>query len=133
MRIEIGPKDLANNKFVFVRRDLMQKEFLDRDSLYESVKTGLENMQQEMLQKAKEYREKYSYIIDSYEEFKKIINDVGGFIYAHWCGSEECEEKIKNETKSSIRCIPFERQDEKGQCICCAKDSEGRVIFAKAY
>ncbi len=133
LRIEIGPKDVANNKYVFVRRDLMQKEFLDRDSLYESVKSGLENMQKEMLQRAKEYREKYSYKIDDYDAFKEKINSDGGFIYSHWCGNEACERKIKNETKSSIRCIPFDREDEKGICICCAKESEGRVIFAKAY
>jgi len=133
VRIEIGPKDVAENKFVFVRRDLMQKEFLDRNTVYNSVKSGLEKMQKEMLQKALEYREKYSYRIDSYDEFKKIIEGDGGFIYSHWCGSEACEEKIKNETKSSIRCIPFDRKEEKGKCICCGKDSDGRVIFAKAY
>ena len=77
--------------------------------------------------------EKYSYKIDNYDEFKELLNGEGGFIHSHWCGSEECEEKIKKETKSSIRCIPFEREDEKGKCICCGNDSDGRVIFAKAY
>jgi prolyl-tRNA synthetase len=133
VRIEIGPRDVAENKYVFVRRDLMQKEFLDRNTVYNSVKSGLEKMQKEMLQKALEYREKYSYKIDTYDELKKMLDADGGFIYAHWCGSAECEEKIKNETKSSIRCIPFDRKEEKGKCICCGNDSDGRVIFAKAY
>lgn len=133
IRIEIGPKDVANNKVVFVRRDLMQKDFIERSTVYQNVKSGLEKMQKDMLEKAREYREKYSYKIDSYDEFKKIIEGEGGFIHAHWCGSPDCEEKIKNETKSSIRCIPFDRKNEKGKCICCGKSSEGRVIFAKAY
>jgi prolyl-tRNA synthetase len=133
IRIEIGPKDVTENKVVMVRRDTMKKEFISRDVLLETVRLNLKNMQNDMFQKAKEYRDKNSYNVNSYNELKEIAEKDGGFIYAHWCGNGDCEEKIKNETKATIRCIPFDRKPEKGNCIICGSQSEGRVIFAKAY
>jgi prolyl-tRNA synthetase len=133
VRIEIGPKDVEKNQVVFMRRDLMKKEFVNRDSILQHTKKELLHMHTDMLEKARSFQEENSFNIDDYEEFKKLIANESGFIYSHWCGSAECETKIKDETKATIRCIPFERELEKGSCICCSKKSEGRVIFAKAY
>lgn len=133
VRLEIGPKDVENNKVVFVRRDTMKKEFIDRAVIYDHVRSQLVQMQKDMLDKARVYREEYSHKVDSYQDFKEIIEKQGGFIYAHWCGDAKCEEQVKNETKATIRCIPFEREDEKGNCLICGSSSPGRVIFAKSY
>jgi len=133
IRIEIGPKDVEKEHVVMVRRDLMKKEFVSRDVIFDTVKNQLNQMQIDLLEKARIFREENSFKVDNYDELKTIIANEDGFVYAHWCGSAECEEKVKTETKATIRCIPFENADEKGQCICCAKESDGRVIFAKAY
>jgi prolyl-tRNA synthetase len=133
IRIEIGPKDVEKNHVVMVRRDLMKKEFIGREVIFETVKEQLEQMQVDLLEKARVFREENSFNVDNYDELKKIVTNEEGFVYAHWCGSTECEEKVKTETKATIRCIPFDREEEKGACICCGKDSDGRVVFAKAY
>ncbi|MCB9058207.1 MAG: proline--tRNA ligase [Calditrichae bacterium] len=133
IRIEIGPKDVEKNNVVLVRRDNKQKQFISREGILDKVKSELTQMQADMLDKAREYREEYSYKIDDYDELKKIIANDGGFIYSHWCGDAACEQKVKDETKATIRCIPFERENEKGKCIVCGNESDGRVIFAKAY
>jgi prolyl-tRNA synthetase len=133
IRIEIGPKDVEKNHVVMVRRDLMKKEFIGRDVIFETVKKQLAQMQVDLLEKARIFREENSFNVDNYDELKKIVTNEEGFVYAHWCGSIECEEKVKTETKATIRCIPFDREEEKGVCICCGKDSDGRVVFAKAY
>jgi prolyl-tRNA synthetase len=90
-------------------------------------------MQKDLLENARAFRKENSFKIDDYNELKKIIANDGGFVYSHWCGSVECEQQVKDETKATIRCIPFEREDEKGKCIVCGNNSDGRVIFAKAY
>ena len=90
-------------------------------------------MQQEMLDKAKAMREEYTFDIDDYEEFKKVNAETGGFLNSFWCGSAECEQKVKDDTKATIRLIPFDKKDEHGQCIVCGEKSDGRVVFAKAY
>ncbi len=133
IRIEIGPKDVEKNHVVMVRRDLMKKEFIGRDVIFETVKKQLAQMQVDLLEKARIFREENSFNVDNYDELKKIVTNEEGFVYAHWCGSTECEEKVKTETKATIRCIPFDREEEKGVCICCGKDSDRRVVFAKAY
>ncbi|KAA3611304.1 MAG: proline--tRNA ligase [Calditrichaeota bacterium] len=133
IRIEIGPKDVDKEHVVMVRRDLMKKEFVARNDVFETVKTQLEQMQTDLLEKARKFREENSFNVDNYDELKSIVAKDDGFVYAHWCGDAACEDKIKSETKATIRCIPFDRKEEKGTCICCDKTSDGRVIFAKAY
>ncbi|APF19503.1 Prolyl-tRNA synthetase [Caldithrix abyssi DSM 13497] len=133
LRLEIGPRDVAKNGLVMVRRDLLKKEFIARDGVLQTVRATLDLMQKEMLERARKFQEDNTHQVDDYNQFKKTIEEEGGFINSHWCGSAECEAKIKEDTKATIRNIPFDRKAEKGKCIICGKESEGRVIFAKAY
>jgi prolyl-tRNA synthetase len=133
IRVEIGPKDVANNKLVLVRRDTMEKQFIDRKGVLETVTDELNKMQSELLEKARIFRDENTFDIDDYDEFKKILAGKGGFLKSHWCGGAECETKVKDDTKATIRCIPFDRKKEDGKCIVCGKKSSGRVVFAKAY
>ncbi len=133
LRLEIGPKDLAKNGMVMVRRDLMKKEFINRNGVLETVRTTLQQMQKDMLERARKFQQDNTFEVDSYDEFKKIIAEDGGFVKSHWCGDPACEAKIKEDTKATIRNIPFDQKQEKGKCIVCGKESNGRVIFAKAY
>ncbi len=133
IRIEIGPRDVEKGQLVLVRRDNMEKQFISRDGIVERVQDELVHMQKDMLQKALDFRKANTFNVDQYDELKNIVNSDGGFVNAHWCGGAECETKVKNETKATIRCIPFERENEEGACIVCGKQSDGRVIFAKAY
>ncbi|RLD16915.1 proline--tRNA ligase [candidate division KSB1 bacterium] len=133
LRLEIGPKDLAKNGMVMVRRDLMKKEFINRNGVLETVRTTLQQMQKDMLERARKFQQDNTFEVDSYDEFKKIIAEDGGFVKSHWCGDPACEAKIKEDTKATIRNIPFDQKQEKGKCIICGKESNGRVIFAKAY
>ena len=133
VRIEIGPKDVEKNSVVLVRRDTMEKQFVSRDGILDTVTSQLELMQKEMLEKARAFLEANTFDVDNYDELKERIATDGGFINSHWCGSPECETKVKNDTKATIRNIPFDRKEEKGSCIVCGKESDGRVIFAKAY
>ncbi len=133
VRLEIGPRDVDKNQLVLVRRDKMEKEFITKEGIANRVEQELLQMQKDMLQKALEFRKAHTFDIDDYEKLKEIIGADGGFVNAHWCGSAECEEKVKNDTKATLRCIPFERKPEQGSCIVCGQPSDGRVIFAKAY
>ncbi|WP_456405656.1 proline--tRNA ligase [Caldithrix abyssi] len=133
LRLEIGPRDVAKNGLVMVRRDLLKKEFIAREGVLQTVRATLDLMQKEMLERARKFQEDNTHQVDDYDQFKKTIEEEGGFINSHWCGSAECEAKIKEDTKATIRNIPFDRKAEKGKCIICGKESEGRVIFAKAY
>lgn len=133
LRLEIGPKDVANNKLVLVRRDTMEKQFIDRNGVLETVTDELNKMQGELLEKARIFRDENTFDIDDYDEFKKILAGKGGFLKSHWCGGAECETKVKDDTKATIRCIPFDQKKEDGKCIICGKKSGGRVVFAKAY
>ncbi|OGB65692.1 MAG: proline--tRNA ligase [Caldithrix sp. RBG_13_44_9] len=133
LRIEIGPRDVDNRQVTIVRRDNRQKISVGADSLVPQLKQILDQIQQDLFQKALDFQKANTYSINEYEEFKKILEEKSGFIEAHWCGSAGCENKVKEETKATIRNIPFDRLKEMGKCIICGKDSEGRVIFAKAY
>ena len=133
VRLEIGPKDLSKNGMVLVRRDLMKKEFIDRNGIMETVRRTLEQMQKDMLERARKFQQDNTYEVDDYDKFKEIIANDGGFIRSHWCGDPACEAKIKEDTKATIRNIPFDQKEEKGKCIICGKESNGRVIFARAY
>ena len=133
VRLEIGPKDLASKSVVVVRRDTGEKESVKDKEIAKYVVEILEKIQKNLFDKALKFREDNTRPVDSWEEFKKVLEDKGGFLLAHWCGDAKCEAKIKEETKATIRCIPFDQKKEKGRCVLCGGESEGRVIFAKAY
>jgi prolyl-tRNA synthetase len=135
LRMEIGPRDVAANNVVIARRNKGPKEKLtvSIDGIEATIQNLLEEIQQAMFDAALAFREENSHKVDSYDEFKQAVEEKGGFLYAHWCGDSECEQKVQDETKATIRCIPFGQEDEAGTCMCCGKASERRVPFAKAY
>jgi len=133
IRLAMGPRDLQNGKVEIARRDNKTKEIIDFQSADEHIETLLNDIQNNLLQRAKDFRTAKTREIDSYEEFKVKIESEGGFFLAHWDGTIETEEKIKNETKATIRCIPLDRKEEEGVCMVTGKKSKGRVVFAKAY
>jgi len=132
LRIEIGPRDVERKQVVLVRRDRGEKSITPLEGLKERVEASLEEVQKNLYRRALAFREENSYQVDDYEEFKRILEGPGGFLWAHWCGSAECEARIKEETKATIRAIPFQEQ-EGGKCIRCGKASIQRVVFARAY
>ncbi|MEO9965266.1 MAG: proline--tRNA ligase [Reichenbachiella sp.] len=135
LRIAIGPKDLENGTVEVARRDLLEKSVMPLDGDFpQKISELLDNIQETIYNKALEYRKSHSFEVDTYDEFKKIIeSEEGGFVYAHWDGTAETEEKIKNETKATIRCIPIDQKQEDGKCVYSGQPSKGRVVFAKAY
>ena len=133
IRIEIGPKDIAANQAVIVRRDTRQKLFVSLDEIEDKVSEILETIQKDMLQRAKDHRDNHTHTASNYEEFKNIISNKPGFVKAMWCGDLECEEKIKEETGATSRCIPFEQEEISDTCICCNKESKHMVYWGKAY
>jgi len=132
VRVAMGPRDLENGKAEIARRDNKTKEVVDFDGLENYIEQLLADIQSNLLERAKAFRLENTREIDSYEEFKKEI-DGGGFFLAHWDGTSETEERIKEETKATIRCIALDRKEEEGVCMVTGKPSAGRVIFAKAY
>lgn len=133
IRIEIGPKDIEKGSVVMVRRDTGEKLFVNNADIVDSCVQMLESIQHSLYDKAEKHREDNTHRVDSYDEFKKTLEEKGGFIHAHWCGDPVCEAKIKEETKASTRCIPLDGQPEDGKCVYCEKPSKQRIIFAKAY
>lgn len=133
LRIAIGPRDLANNQVELARRDDLSKQTVSMDGLVETCQQLLEEIQQGIYQKALTHRAGMISEVNSYEEFKKVLDEKGGFISAHWDGSPETEEKIKEETKATIRCIPLDNKLEDGTCVYSGKPSSQRVLFARAY
>ncbi len=132
VRIAIGPRDLENQTVELARRDTKTKEVVSMDSLEWKIKELLDDIQNNIYQKALKFREDHTFVANSYDEFKELL-DRGGFIYAHWDGTSETEAKIKEETKATIRCIPFDNKKEQGKCIFTGKPSEQMVIFARSY
>jgi prolyl-tRNA synthetase len=135
LRIEVGPKDVAANQVVIARRDKgpKEKQSVPFDGLRDRILDLLNDIQQTMFNDALKFREENSHNIDTYDEFKDVIENQLGFLYAHWCGNDACEQAIQEETKATIRCIPFDQEEESGTCIYCGKPSNKRVPFAKAY
>lgn len=134
VRIEIGPRDLEAGSAVVARRDTSEKQPIEIAKLSVTVKDLLESIQNDLLAKAQKLLRENSHFVDNYEDFKKQLKqEIPGFIYAPWCEDAECESKIKEETKASTRCFPFDGKAEEGQCIRCGKPSKRRIIFAKAY
>ena len=133
VRIAIGPRDLEQGTAEICRRDTLEKASCPLDGIENRVKELLEEIQKNLFQKAADYRAANTRKADTWEEFKEILDTKGGFILAHWDGTTETEERIKEETKATIRCIPFDAVEEKGKCIYSGKPSHRRVIFARAY
>jgi prolyl-tRNA synthetase len=133
IRLAMGPRDLENGTIELARRDTLEKNTFEQTDLANKVKHLLENIQENLYQKSIDFREEGSHKADSYDEFKKILEEKGGFIYAHWDGTIETEEKIQKETKATIRCIPLEGDKSEGKCMVTGNHSSQRVIFAKAY
>jgi prolyl-tRNA synthetase len=135
IRVEIGPRDIDKGTVVLVRRDTGAKEFVPMAELAAKVKETLDSIHDTLYARAKKFQDDNTFSVDTYEEFKQRTAGEGGagFLMAHWCGDRDCEAAIQQETKATIRCIPFDQVKEAGTCIRDGKPSEGRVVFAKAY
>jgi len=133
LRIEIGPRDVAEGQVVLARRDTGQKLAAPQQGLAGRVSDLLDEIQRNLFRRAKKFLDDNSYHLDDYQEFKRITGEDGGFIYTHWCGSAECEARIKEETKATIRCIPLDQPGTKGRCIYCGEGADQVALFARAY
>ncbi len=133
VRIAIGPKDVEKGTVELARRDTLQKEFISNENVVETVVSLMDEIQDNLYKKAVIHRSENTTEVSSYEEFKKVLDTKGGFILAHWDGTTETEEKIKNETKATIRCIPLDENFEAGVCMVTGKPSPRKVLFARAY
>jgi prolyl-tRNA synthetase len=137
LRMEIGPRDLANNQCVLVRRDTREKQTINLDNVGEEAAEILQRIQDDMLEAARDRREKNSKRGKiSYDDFRSLMEGPGGFVYAGFCGSDECEQQIKEETKATIRCLPdeeFQSAEAPTGCLKCGKPSQAEAVWAKAY
>jgi prolyl-tRNA synthetase len=133
VRMAVGPKDLENGTFEIARRDTLTKEIVSKDGIVNYCSDLLDQIQKELFDKAMNYRETHITEVNDFEKFKTVLETKGGFVSAHWDGTAETEEKIKDLTKATIRCIPLDRKKESGSCVLTGNSSAGRVFFAKAY
>ncbi len=133
VRLAIGPRDVENGTLELARRDTLTKETISRNDVVTTVVELMDEIQSNLYNKAVGYRSKNTTEVNSYDEFKEVLNSKGGFILAHWDGTSGTEEKIKNETKATIRCIPLDAKEELGSCMVTGKPSTKKVLFAKAY
>ncbi len=133
LRIAIGPRDLEECTLEVARRDTLSKETVSQENVVDYVEKTLAEIQESIYKKALDYRESHITKVDTFEEFKEVLNTKGGFILAHWDGTSETEDKIKELTKATIRCIPLEGEIEEGKCVLTGNKSARRVLFAKAY
>jgi prolyl-tRNA synthetase len=133
VRIAVGPKDLENKTFEIARRDTLTKEIVVQDGVVSYISDLLETIQNDLFNKALNYRDTHITEVHSFEEFKDVLDNKTGFVSAHWDGTAETEEKIKELTKATIRCIPLDGTVEEGKCILTGSKSVRRVLFAKAY
>jgi len=143
VRLEVGPKDLEKRGAMVVRRDNRQKESISIDGLVDGIRRVLDQMQADLFQKAFDFRTSRTRFLDSYEEFQSHMQADPGFVWAHWCGSAECEATVSEQTKATIRIVPFDESDgletpgapapQAGKCILCGKNSPRHVLWAKSY
>ena len=133
VRLAMGARDLENGTVEIARRDTKTKETVSLDGIAGYISDLLDNIQESIYNKALAFREENTFRVDTFEEFNKVLDSRGGFILAHWDGTPETEEKIKEETKATIRCIPLNAEEETGVCIYSGKPSFKRVVFARAY
>ena len=133
LRIEIGPRDVEENKVVVVPRDTKEKQFVNVHDLRNKIESELVTMQARLFENARKMRDENTREISDYDAFREQVENDNGFYRTYWCGSTACEEKVKEETKATIRLIPFEQSGKKGRCMVCGSESVQQVIFAKAY
>lgn len=133
MRIAIGPRDLENGTLEIARRDTLEKQTISIDDTVDHIEKTLEEIQESLFKKALDYRNNHITEVNSFEEFKDVLENKGGFISAHWDGTIETEDEIKKLTKATIRCIPNDAKNEEGKCVLTGTKSSRRVLFAKAY
>ncbi|ARN79120.1 proline--tRNA ligase [Nonlabens spongiae] len=133
LRIAIGARDIANNTVELARRDTLTKEVVSMDEISNLIPDLLKEIQMALFEKARNFRDEHITEVDSFDEFKNVLKNKGGFISAHWDGTPETENRIKELTKATIRCIPLNVKKEKGNCILTGSESNQRVLFAKAY
>jgi prolyl-tRNA synthetase len=134
VRIEIGPKDVEKGSVAIARRDIPGrdgKQFVSQQGLTETIDNLLKAIQQNLLQKATAFRDANIHDTTDYEELKKVVE--GGWAYSWWCGSAECEAKVKEDTKATTRCMPLDQPEGEGKCVVCGQKAEKKVYFAKAY
>jgi prolyl-tRNA synthetase len=132
LRIEIGPRDIKNNQAVIVRRDSGKKESVSLDSLLPEIPRILSGIQESMFGEAQKFLHENTHEVEEYEDFKSVLESKRGFIKTFWCGNQDCEDKIKEETMATIRVVPLE-QKGKGKCVFCTADAGHWVYFARAY
>jgi prolyl-tRNA synthetase len=133
LRIEIGPRDLKNDQVVLAARHDRKKQTVARSGLLEATHAELDRIQADLFAAARKRREKNTHVVDTWDDFRALYDGAGGFALAHWCGDAACEAAIQDETRVTIRNIPFERDETPGACVRCGKKSIGRVAFAQAY
>lgn len=133
VRLALGPKDLEKGTVELARRDTLTKEFVKREEVVGKIKGLMTEIQESLFEKARKYRDEHITEVNSFDEFKKVLKEKGGFISAHWDGTSETENRIKELTKATIRCIPFNGSEEPGKCVLTGNESARRVLFAKAY
>ncbi len=133
VRLAIGQRDMENGTYEVARRDTLEKETVPMNEVVAKIEFLMEDIQKNIYKKAADHRDAHITEVNSYEEFKVVLNDKGGFIAAHWDGTSETEDRIKEETKATIRCIPIDVKEEQGSCMVTGKPSSYRVLFAKAY
>jgi len=133
LRIEIGPKDLEKGEITLARRDTFERISIKEVEMLKTVKRTLEEIQENLFNRAKQFLDTHITEVKSYEEFKEVLRTKGGFIKASWCSSSECEERIKDETGATIRLIPFEKEEPFSNCIYCGREAKVVAYFAKAY
>ena len=133
VRLAMGPRDMENGTVEVARRDTLEKNVVSVEGIDDYIEKLLDEIQENIFKKAADFREQNTTKVDTYEEFKEVLNTKGGFVLAHWDGTSETEEKIKAETKATIRCLPLEYEEEEGVCIYSGKPSKRRVLFALAY
>ncbi|MBI9067585.1 MAG: proline--tRNA ligase [Salinivirgaceae bacterium] len=133
VRLALGARDMENGTIEVARRDTLEKKTYPQEGIAKAIKDLLNDIQENIYNKAAKYRVEHTFTADTMEEFIDILENKGGFVYAHWDGTAETELKIKDQTKATIRCIPLDNKKEEGKCILTGKPSEQRVLFAKAY
>lgn len=133
VRIAIGPRDVEKGTVELARRDTLTKSFIEKEKVVDEVKHLMKEIQKNLFDRARQFRDEHITKADTFDEFKKILEEKGGFVSAHWDGTPETEEEIKQLTKATIRCIPLDAENEDGKCILTGKPSNKRVLFAKAY
>ena len=133
VRLALGQRDLQNGTIELARRDTLTKETVSQEGIVERIAALLDEIQANIFQKALDYRNSMITKVDTWDEFVDVLNNKGGFISAHWDGTPETEQAIKDATKATIRCIPIDAEPEEGKCIFTGKPSHCRVLFAKSY